>query len=480
MNWREITAVPVGIWQRVLHEAGSPLEEEADRAWSAAGTHAGLCLAMLRVESRFGTAFNANKASNQNYLNLRPADGSGGHLAFDDPIDGIAAWRERLTDPTYKGGVYARTVTVADLIHVYAPSSDGNNEAAYVASIERDVTSWGVAPPKESVIMAKPKILVIAGHRSYGDSGNAEEKSLTPALARAYRDKFRAAGYQCTWLQEADGDADPDDTVGGLDTVSSKAAAWIAANPGQVLVFDLHYEGSPAPGMFAIIPDVTGLQTAVGVAQPASDTWENNVLDRQLGRAIVTEITKRTGLGQRAGIREQGLMDESQTGVGQQYRARLATFAYTAPYHERAVRLVIEHGNHTHPLDRQKIFTPDFAEKCADGAVAAVNRVFAETATPAPVEPHPITWQRGDVGRKKLGNADAVAFLIEAKVMKPTKVRRGAATSEPVITELKEGRDVVLVGSVRPGPKTWVLVELAPGKYGRALRSSFAPPVPVP
>jgi hypothetical protein len=32
--------------------------------------------------------------------------------------------------------------TVAQIIPVYAPSSDGNNEAAYIAAIEHAVATW--------------------------------------------------------------------------------------------------------------------------------------------------------------------------------------------------------------------------------------------------------------------------------------------------------------------------------------------------
>ena len=61
------------------------------------------------------------------------------------------AWRERITNPAYKNGIYARTVTVSDLINDFAPTSDDNDEAAYVASIERDVLTRGGGPKERPV-----------------------------------------------------------------------------------------------------------------------------------------------------------------------------------------------------------------------------------------------------------------------------------------------------------------------------------------
>lgn len=151
MNWRSYGDMDPSLWASALRVHQSPLAPIADAAYRAAQPHTALCLAMMRVESRFGTAFNANKAENKNYLNLRPPDGDG-YMAFQTPVQGIAAWRERITSPTYKLGVYARTVTLEDLIHAYAPSSDNNNEAAYVASIEADLKRWNITTPKEEPV----------------------------------------------------------------------------------------------------------------------------------------------------------------------------------------------------------------------------------------------------------------------------------------------------------------------------------------
>lgn len=248
--------------------------------------------------------------------------------------------------------------------------------------------------------MAKPTVLVVAGHRSYGDAGNPNEKALTPDMAAAYDKALEAAGYKSTYLQrEGDGDTDPDDTVGGLDTVGQKCADFIAKTPGMVVMLDCHYEGASAPGCFGIVPDKKHLGTAINAWQPDDDQWEKNPLDVALARAISKNISDSTELSLRRGIREPGVMSETETGVAQQYNARLAMFAYTAPYRERAVRLVIEHGSLPVAGDKDIIMRPDFTEKCAQATVRAMNAVFGSDSgtvdPPAPQPPDTTTYPAG-------------------------------------------------------------------------------------
>lgn len=262
--------------------------------------------------------------------------------------------------------------------------------------------------------MSKPSVLVVSGHRSYGDAGNPTEKSLTPAMSAAYEKALEAAGYRVTHLQrEFDGDSDPDDTVGGLDTVGQKCAAWMARTPGSLVMLDCHYEGSSAPGVFAIVPDKTGLGTAINVPQPSNDTWASNMLDVQLAREISREISKATGLPLRTGIREPGVMSETQTGVAGQYNARLAMFAYTAPYRDRAVRLVVEHGSLPVASDREIIMRPNFTDKCAAAVVRAMNTVFAEgSVLPEPPKEEPVSNDNGYVP----GMDEGIASMLFGKI----------------------------------------------------------------
>jgi hypothetical protein len=218
---------------------------------------------------------------------------------------------------------YKDTQTVADLVGHYAPSSDNNNEQQYVDTVERVIDSL---PP----LFSSP---------------------------------------------------------GGLDTVGQKTAAIMRTIPGPMVDLDLHYEGASAQGVFAIVPDESGLVTAIAGGAPGDDTWANNPLDVELARAISTEISKATGLRLRA-TTEAGVMSERSTGVGIQ-GYRLATMAYSAAFRDRTVRLVVEHGS-LPTADRDIILPTTFTEKCAKAAVIAVNRVYkVSPVQPPKPEPSP-------------------------------------------------------------------------------------------
>ena len=139
--WRTIGDCSYAAWLGELKYYRSPVAAEIGRAWRAARPHSLLCLGMMYMESQYATDFSTrNPRSNRNPLSHRSVDNpawfyggtpNGEFMRYPDWSTGIAAWRSRITDPAYKGGVYNDTVTIADLIHVYAPSSDGNDEREY-------------------------------------------------------------------------------------------------------------------------------------------------------------------------------------------------------------------------------------------------------------------------------------------------------------------------------------------------------------
>jgi hypothetical protein len=248
----------------------------------------------------------------------------------------------------------------------------------------------------EIPMATKPYILLVAGHRSYGDGGSDTERQLTDDLAVAYTRAFRAAGYEADWWQrDLDQDSDPTMTYGGLDAVALGCERVLAARPKDqiAVMLDLHYNGPHSP-FHVIVPDTVGLHTAYAGGAPAVDTAANNTLDVAVAEAIaaqaVGDITAAGyALGMyvgRLGVR--GVMSERDTGVALQYSARLAMFAATARSRETAVRLVVEHGGHQDPGAKQ-------FDRFAAAAVAAIGKVF-ETATetdPHPVPDPPVTYK---------------------------------------------------------------------------------------
>lgn len=206
-------------------------------------------------------------------------------------------------------------------------------------------------------------ILLVSGHRNQS-GGNPEEASRTPALATAYLAELRSRGYWTEHLQAIDGDGDPDDTLGSLAVVANKANEWLQrqrATDRVPVMLDLHFEGGGSPGVFAIIPDAP------------SDSWEMNLLDNKLARAIVGKIHEQTGLTIRgAGVREPGVMSEKQTGVGAD-GFRLGMFSLTFPSRAFSVRLIVEHGSLDHDSDRVMNTSPVFPKLAAKGAANGID-----------------------------------------------------------------------------------------------------------
>lgn len=115
----------------------SILKHEARACWEAARPVTRLVRGMLQAESSGGIDFAAVPPDMKNPLNLKQR-GGGPFMRFASVADCFEEWNERLHDPDY---AYKNTVTVADLVHVYAPSSDNNNEAEYVRTINFYLTS---------------------------------------------------------------------------------------------------------------------------------------------------------------------------------------------------------------------------------------------------------------------------------------------------------------------------------------------------
>lgn len=221
-----------------------------------------------------------------------------------------------------------------------------------------------------------PTILIDAGHRSTDRTGNPAETDLTDDLARAYVTELRRRDFPAVWLQrDIDMDRDPDDTVGTLDTVGRTMAAWMTRTPGDLLMLSCHYNGSHSP-LHAIVPDNRGLTTRVLNGAPSDDTASVNILDHRLLTTIMERMAA-DDLGTlfRGKLGTPGLMSETETGVGLD-GFRLAVFAYTAPFRDRAVRGVIEHGGTSDPAARR---FADFARAAAD----AIEAVYGTATTPS-------------------------------------------------------------------------------------------------
>ena len=106
-------------------------------------------LAFFQHESSFGTTGEARftkSLGNERCIpdrpcidEAKPGDPSTGFAQMNDWKDGYQHWYDLIAGPVYKG---AGLTTVDQIIPKYAPSSDGNNEAAYIQAIDQAVDQW--------------------------------------------------------------------------------------------------------------------------------------------------------------------------------------------------------------------------------------------------------------------------------------------------------------------------------------------------
>lgn len=283
------------------------------------------------------------------------------------------------------------------------------------------------------------RIVVTQGHRNTS-GGNPAEAARTPALANAIVAALDRAGHDVVNLQNDDGSRD--DWFGGsLDAVARRVMAHHRERPVDLLL-DVHLEGDPAntPGVFAIVPDGTGLKTRTPYS--GRDRADRDSRDYRLARAIAQGVARTTGLKLRSRtVLEPGVMSERSTHVGADLGWRLAMFGYTAPARERMARIVLECGNLG--ADRKIIDGPGFAAKVAAGVVAGIGVVAGDGAGPNPTYP-------------PFGTVGELAAPRRARVTVPSlNVRAYAESGQELIATLAQGSEFPVSG--------WVIGEAVAG-----------------
>ena len=81
-------------------------------------------------------------ASNHSLGNIRCTAGyvcNGGYRSYGTWEEGFEDWYRLITGPVYVG---AGRTTVEQIIPVYAPAADHNNEWAYIHAVELSVSAW--------------------------------------------------------------------------------------------------------------------------------------------------------------------------------------------------------------------------------------------------------------------------------------------------------------------------------------------------
>lgn len=148
MNWRELGDLPKDVMVAKMREYDSPMLDEADVVYAALKGHTVLGTAILYHEKKFDTYNQVIPQHFHNPFAWSSGWANGAHTWHNFPDYQTAAkkWLAWLlsADSPFKS---ARTV--AEFVHIYAPSSDGNDEGRYVNIIEgyaRDYGTGGSTP----------------------------------------------------------------------------------------------------------------------------------------------------------------------------------------------------------------------------------------------------------------------------------------------------------------------------------------------
>lgn len=289
------------------------------------------------------------------------------------------------------------------------------------------------------------RIVVTQGHRN-ASGGNPVEAARTPALANAITEALVRAGHEAVNLQNDDGARD-NWFDGSLDAVARRVMAYHRQRPVDLLL-DIHLEGDPAntPGVFAIVPDGTGLKTVTPYT--GLDRAGRDSRDYRLARAIAHGVARATGLKLRTRtVLEPGVMSERSTHVGADLGWRLAMFGYTAPARERMARIVLECGNLG--ADRAIIDGPGFAARVAAGIVAGIAGATGEHHGGAPA--YPPFGTRGELATPRLARVTMPALHL----------RTYAEPGQDHIATLAEGSEYPVSGwiigeAVAGNPVWWI------------------------
>lgn len=124
----------------VLTENGSPMagmgQEFFDRC-VAAGIDPAIALGFFSVESTYGTAGLATQ--NNNFGNIRSS--AGGFRSYGSWMEGLDDWLN-LMNKEYLPTDGFNAQSVDEVIPIYAPAFDGNNEGEYIGAVRSRVADW--------------------------------------------------------------------------------------------------------------------------------------------------------------------------------------------------------------------------------------------------------------------------------------------------------------------------------------------------
>jgi N-acetylmuramoyl-L-alanine amidase CwlA len=407
-SWRDIGPVPFDVWNATILDADGPGQLAARSSWDAAGEHSALALAMLKAESSYGTDFNANTRENLNPLNLRPPSGDG-YMAYQSYPAAIRAWRERLTSIAYKNGIYERTETLDELIHVYAPGSDNNDEAAYVATIERLFDHWGIAPKGEPMaIVAKECPVEIAVLT--GDAPNRPALPMpSPSWVTVHEVGNTSPG--------ADEDMHRDfvHNGGGAAQVSFH---FVVGPTKAIQLIYLNENAWHASDGF----NGTGNRDSIAIETIQIGDFDTTLSHLSWLIAELFRNPKRFAFRTDVAVIDDLPSDDA--------RNRIKQHNHWAPDKKNCPQFIRERG----------LWLP---------LLNAVDAELHGSDAPGYATPEPVPWKKGDTGMTKLGDAGVYLVTAQVKAIRDTQPRKYASgKAERTGPEIKVGKSVVVTASL--------------------------------
>lgn len=220
-NYRNIGDVPFAVIEPMLRDAKSPMLATARDTHDVASPHSALFWAQAWLENQWETTGHIIRPQHHNPVSLRPevhgqtgpyavglitASDGGQFLTFKTDSDCVKEWKRRLfDDPGYKGGIYDRTQTLAQMLAVYAPSGDvhpvtglDNADIQYLESVttklKRFADNEKVMTDKDGVVDTLKDILtdVVEG-QGKGDkpadgSGSGSQAFAPPVVLTYLKD----------------------------------------------------------------------------------------------------------------------------------------------------------------------------------------------------------------------------------------------------------------------------------------------------
>lgn len=421
-NYRQIGDVSLRTYEDEFRRVNSPMLAGAKATREAAMPHSALFLAQAWLENQYETTGHIIKPNHHNPVSLRPevygktgpyasgiitASDGGQFLTFRSDADCAREWKRRLfDDPGYKGGVYAETNTLAEMLGVYAPSGDvhpvtgkDNADIGYLDTVVRMLTRYA-AMEAEGTGMAignRPLRIALGVGHANSSGGNAYELVKNrEVVAELIRMGAASRGFEIRCWTPNNGQGN---YPGPLDAAAAQVRTWVQQGWLPDVVHELHHEGTGTPsirGGFVIYPDSWGL-----VGRKAGGDY-TDVDVRTHGPEMARIITGELGVP----LRGSGVMSEKSTDVGARLGARLGFFgAVSDPYfRDNACVFITEAATYTNPTDRAIMDSPSFARKEALGILKAYAALARRKGWTFPYEivgdasptPAPVGFKAGD------------------------------------------------------------------------------------